>query len=144
MKRVLLILLPIVFFSCNINNSSSNTDPLKEVSFTTSQDRYSFGSVITLTIRNTSAKSVGYNMCSSTLQRKRDEGWVTINSDTYCLLYLLVMKPGNSDQYKVDLGQRYNLGKTGVYRITTNVEFKGETFTLITDPFKIGEAFRPL
>ncbi len=142
MKRIFLLFITISLTTCNVNNSASNS--LEEVNFETVQDSYTLNSVVTVVLTNTSTETVGYNPCTSTLQRKQVIRWETVEKNSICSAYLALLEPGETTQYKINLQQGYSLQKTGIYRIITEVQFKEETFKLATDPFSINEGFRTL
>lgn len=77
------------------------------------------GRSVTLILANATAGAVGYNLCSSGLERQTDAEWRAVSTDRVCTMELRTLAPGEEARYPVDLES--SLG-AGSYRFVTNVE----------------------
>src|SRR5688572_3381202 len=57
---------------------------------------------IMLHLRNSSGKTVGYNLCTSTLERDRDGTWEPTGSDRVCTLQIRTIVHGESESYRYE------------------------------------------
>lgn len=93
--------------------------------------------VVRLTLHNDSAGRVGYNLCSSTLQRKSDSTWTRIPTDEVCTMVLMSLEPGRSATFDKSLPAGLSPGQ---YRYVTSVENPVDVpqTEIATDPFTVG------
>ncbi len=89
---------------------------------------------VTLTLRNGSAAPVGYNLCSSGLQRASGGSWEAIETDEVCTMELRILQPGGSATFEKTLPADL---RPGEYRYTTNLEENGTRGAAISNPFRV-------
>jgi hypothetical protein len=77
------------------------------------------GDSITLVLENGSPDRIGYNLCTSDLQRSNDGGWETVPSDRVCTMELRTLPPGERARYPLSLASGLAEGE---YRYRTRVE----------------------
>jgi hypothetical protein len=94
------------------------------------------GSQVELVLSNDSPATIGYNLCTSTLERRSDGGWVQAPSDRVCTMELRTLPAGETVRYPYDIP-----GSTaaGEYRFVASVELMegGGRQSLTTGPFTI-------
>ena len=71
--------------------------------FTTDERTYSPGDEVLLTLRNVYGQPIGYNLCSSQLQRSVNDAWEPVQEDRICTLQLETLEPGEVDTFSVSL-----------------------------------------
>jgi hypothetical protein len=74
---------------------------------------------LTLTLSNESSGPVGYNLCSSRLERSAGNDWEPIRENRMCTLELRTLPPGEQTTYSVQLPPDIEPGE---YRFATNVQ----------------------
>ena len=95
------------------------------------------GEPVTLVLRNQSSDTLGYNLCSSALEREANGQWQPVPSDRMCTMELRMLTPGESARYPVALEASVGAGR---YRFVTSVERMGSgTRESVTSaPFAVG------
>lgn len=103
----------------------------------TDRDRYAAGSAVVLTLSNGGATEVGYNLCSSTLERRTGSGWEAQRVDLVCTMELRGLAPGSSASFTHTLPAALAAGE---YRYSTRVEERpgGAMRSVATDSFTVG------
>lgn len=77
------------------------------------------GGEVTLTLVNNTVQQIGYNLCTSTLERETGSGWEPVPSDRVCTMELRTLGPGMTDSFTLTLPPAL---PDGVYRFQANVE----------------------
>lgn len=92
------------------------------------------GDRVTLTLTNGTSSPVGYNLCSSALERRSGGTWTLVETDEICTMELRTLQPGASATFN----KRWpsNAG-SGEFRYVTRVEspLSGSGVHVATDPF---------
>lgn len=81
-------------------------------------DRTSSTTVL-LTLRNDSARAVGYNLCATMMERRSGSDWTVVPSDIACTLELRTIGPGGSTTFTRRVPATLPAGE---YRFVTQVE----------------------
>jgi hypothetical protein len=91
---------------------------------------------INLHLRNSSGKTVGYNLCASTLERNRAGAWEDVRSDRLCTLQIRTIVHGEQESYRYEPSPRLAPGE---YRATTLVDAAGRErgYKVTSDPFAV-------
>lgn len=76
------------------------------------------GETMVLTLRNGFPERVGYNLCTSALERERAGGWEAVPSDRACTMELRTLGPGEQATYQLELDDDLDAGE---YRYRTTV-----------------------
>jgi hypothetical protein len=94
------------------------------------------GDSVTLTLENGLAQPIGYNLCTSGLERQDGEDWQPVPSDRVCTMELRLLEPGERASFTLQLQPELT---GGVYRFRTNVERMeaGESDVAQTGPFRV-------
>lgn len=69
------------------------------------------GDSVTLRLTTTLGDSVGYNLCSSTLQRRLVNDWQPVPSDRICTMELRTLAPGDTARFTVRLSDGLDPGE---------------------------------
>ena len=77
------------------------------------------GDSVTLTLDNDTDGQIGYNLCSSSLERQTASGWEVVPSDVVCTMELRTLEAGSAAEYRVLIPSGIAEGQ---YRYRTNVE----------------------
>lgn len=91
------------------------------------------GQKVMLTLRNGTAAPVGYNLCSSTLQR-RWESWEAVKTDEVCTMEIRTLEPGGSATFEKTLPSD---PRSGEYRYVTNVGVENKGVMVESNPFRV-------
>lgn len=91
---------------------------------------------VLLTLENHSSEQVGYNLCSSTLERLRDGEWIAVPSDEVCTMELRLLGPTRSVAYEKNFSPDL---PSGDYRYVTSVESPAGTpqRVVASAPFRV-------
>ena len=94
------------------------------------------GDSVALVLDNGSAEIVGYNLCTTTLDRRSGEAWEPVASDRVCTMELRMLQPGQ--EARITLALPADLAP-GEYRAVTGVERMdaGERTGVATEPFQV-------
>ena len=96
--------------------------PVTDVVLRVSPDRVESGAFVHLILRNESDASVGYNLCTSVLERRTTDGWEPVPSERVCTMELRTLSPGERAEYELEIPAGLAEGR---YRATTTVERMG-------------------
>jgi hypothetical protein len=77
------------------------------------------GDTIVLTLLNGSAGDVGYNLCTSALERRTADTWEPVPTDRVCTMELRLLPPGERATFPLTLPPG---APAGDYSFTTRVE----------------------
>lgn len=96
----------------------------------------SAGDSITLELSNASDEAVGYNLCTSSLERLSGGEWRAVPSDRVCTMELRTLPPGERARYALILPPDLSPGE---YRYVTRVERldAGEGSVLRSGTFRV-------
>lgn len=91
---------------------------------------------ILLTLHNDSANTVGYNLCTSALQRRSGSEWTAVPTGEMCTMQILDLPPGGKATFEKSLPS--GLGR-GEYRYVTSVEKQPEAAQVViaSDAFTV-------
>lgn len=89
-----------------------------DVRLTVEPEAVAAGDSVTLVLTNGSSGEIGYNLCTSDLERRRDGGWEPVPSDRVCTMELRLLPPGDDARYSLAI--RSDLPR-GEYRYRTDV-----------------------
>jgi hypothetical protein len=94
------------------------------------------GDSVMLTLENGSGEQIGYNLCTSGLERRVGEAWEAVPSDRVCTMELRTLEPGREATFRLQLAAEL---ADGEYRFSTRVERmeEGAGYVISTDPFRI-------
>jgi hypothetical protein len=94
------------------------------------------GDSVSLTLHNGAAEAVGYNLCTSTLERRTGEGWEGVPDDRVCTMELRMLDPGQRADFPLQLQPDLT---AGTYRFSTRIEWlaSGTSDLLHTDEFRV-------
>lgn len=117
MKSFVLILALIVSACAPVTGiDQPSTSPAARVRFTL--EPVSPG-VVRLMLDNGASEPVGYNLCTSRLQRNDGGTWVAVPTDEVCTMQISTLNPGHDATFE----KRLPAGiPTGEYRYVTRVE----------------------
>lgn len=106
------------------------------VSLTVRPQSVAAGSTVTLVLTNRSTAEVGYNLCSSSLERLENGVWASVPSDRVCTMELRILPPGEEVSYPLELPEGL---PTGDYRFVTSAEMMeaGERGPVRSQTFRI-------
>jgi hypothetical protein len=74
---------------------------------------------VRLTLDNGASQPIGYNLCSSDLQRRSGSDWVRVDTGEMCTMQLLTLNPGHDATFEKKLPAGLSAGD---YRYVTSVE----------------------
>lgn len=92
--------------------------------------------VVGLTLENGSTGAVGYNLCTSALQRRSGTTWTPVATDDVCIMQLSSLQPGKSATFDKRLPAGLDAGE---YRYIASVEapMGSAQVQVATDPFRV-------
>lgn len=95
------------------------------------------GANVTLTLSNRGDSAIGYNLCTSALERRETNDWVAVRTDEVCTMELRNLQPGGAATFQKTLPA--NL-PPGTYRYATSIEqpMGGSRVVVVTDSFTAG------
>lgn len=96
----------------------------------------SAGASVTLLLRNGTGSDIGYNLCSSALERLDEGSWRPIPSNRVCTMEIRTLPPGEETRYPLEVPGGLEPGE---YRYLTNVEMMdaGDRGPVRSDPFRV-------
>lgn len=106
----------IVLFGCNAGMQSDG--PPGAVTLDVEPWTVSAGESVVLTLWNGSSGSVGYNLCTSSLERQEGTAWSPVPSDRACTMELRTLDAGERADYTFELPSTLAAGE---YRFRTTV-----------------------
>lgn len=100
-----------------------------------SVERVSAG-VIRLALDNGSRSPIGYNLCTSMLQRREGSAWTSVPTGEICTMQLSTLNPGHDATFEKRLPASLPAGE---YRYVSSVESPLGTSAvrIATDPFPV-------
>lgn len=97
----------------------------------------SAGDSVTLILTNHGPDAVGYNLCTSELQRRAAEAWSPVPSDRVCTMELRTLPAGEEARFTARLPAELAAGEYR-YRATVYALDTEERRVVGTDPFSLG------
>lgn len=76
------------------------------------------GDSIELTLTNRSAQEIGYNLCTTAIERRVGDDWQPVRTDRVCTMELRTLQPGAEATYRTTLPPGTTAGD---YRFHTTV-----------------------
>ncbi len=131
MKLRLLVTVVLLASACATANEDAGEPG---VSLSASPTTVAAGETITLTLSNQSAWPIGYNLCTSSLEREVATGWEPVPEDRICTMELRMLDPDSTADQQIQLAAD---AAAGSYRYTANVEDRGSMEPVSTRPFQI-------
>jgi hypothetical protein len=122
------------FFLLTACATSGNDAAEPGLSMSASPTTVSPGGSVTLTLSNQTAWPVGYNLCTSALQREAAGSWQAVPEDRICTMELRMLDPGGRSQLELQLPPTLEPGQ---YRYTANIEDRGSMEEVSTEPFTV-------
>lgn len=98
--RMILLVGTILLGACGQAMQAAGGDP---VSLSVEPLTVSAGGSVELILQNHSSTEVGYNLCTSSLERRTDSGWEAVPSDRVCTMELRTLPPGEEAHFTLDL-----------------------------------------
>ena len=77
------------------------------------------GDTVVLTLLNGASQTIGYNLCTSTLERRVGDEWEPVELGRACTMELRTMEPGGEADYRMALPTDLAAGE---YRFMATVE----------------------
>jgi hypothetical protein len=92
---------------------------------------------IVLTLTNGSALDVGYNLCTTAIERLTGDTWQSLPTDRVCTMELRTLQPGGQDRFTTTLPAG---AAPGDYRFATgvNIPLEGERSTVTSNVVRVG------
>lgn len=118
MRSVIVVALALsVLGGCSppVQNGGASSD----VELGVEPDVIEAGGTVELVLGNESSGEIGYNLCTSVIERRTEGGWDGVPSDRVCTMELRILPAGEIARYPYELPA--GLGP-GEYRFLANVE----------------------
>jgi hypothetical protein len=121
---------------CACSSSMQTGNPADDVRLSVMPTTTAPGDSVTLTLENGSSEQVGYNLCSSGLQRQTAAAWEGVPSDIVCTMELRTLDAGAQTTWRTELPSSL---ESGQYRYTTNIEAMGTggRHVVTSDSFRV-------
>jgi hypothetical protein len=126
------VLLLILLSACS-GMPAANGGATDELRLTVSPDPASAGQMVTLTLHNGTAEEIGYNLCTSGLQREVDGSWQQVPEDRICTMELRLLPPGEEAIFPLELPAT----PAGTYRYVNRLERGAAMQDVHGEPFRI-------
>jgi hypothetical protein len=132
--RTAILLATAVLAACGPSLPSGDAAPGMRLDV--APDTVAAGDSVVLTLHNDSAGAIGYNLCTSGLERQSGNDWQSVPSDRICTMELRTLEPGADARYPMELPAGLLPGE---YRFHTTVELMstGSRSDVRTDPFNV-------
>lgn len=127
MKMATLLLSLMLGSACAMNSASESTNG---VTLTAAHS----GQAVVLTLRNDSGAAVGYNLCSSTLQRRAGGTWENVPTDRMCTMEIRNLDSGGAATFDHTLPDGTAAGE---YRYVTIVDANASRANVASNPFNV-------
>ena len=89
---------------------------------------------VKLTLSNESGGPIGYNLCTSALQRRTADRWTAVETGDICTMEIRTLQNGESVTFDKALPDDT---VSGEYRYATNVDSSGSPIVVASDPFQV-------
>jgi hypothetical protein len=133
--RTVLSAVTILLGACS--PSMQTGDPASDVRLTVEPMPAAAGDSVVLTLHFGTAGQVGYNLCTSSVERQTAAGWEAIPSDVVCTMELRVLEGGQEATWRTAVASGLSPGE---YRYTTGIEAMpaGERHVIASSSFRLG------
>ena len=123
-----------LLFACSPSTRSDVSE--EDVRLSVEPAEVAAGDSITLVLNNQSSDRIGYNLCTSELERSTAGRWEIVPSDRVCTMELRTLPPAEEARYPLDLPSGLAAGE---YRYSTKVERlgTGDRTDLRSDVFRV-------
>jgi hypothetical protein len=125
----------VVLAACT--TSAGSGDSASDVTLAVEPGAASAGDSVTLVLANESASVIGYNLCTSSLERQSNGTWQPVPSDRVCTMELRSLETGAQARYPLSLPDGLEAGE---YRYRTTVELMatGDRREVESEVFRVG------
>ena len=89
---------------------------------------------VKLTLSNESGESIGYNLCTSALQRRTAGKWTAVETGDICTMEIRTLQTGGTATFTKTLPGD---AVSGEYRYATNVDSNGSPTVVASEPFNV-------
>jgi hypothetical protein len=89
---------------------------------------------VTLTLQNDSPGPIGYNLCSSSLQRRAGGTWENVETGQVCTMEIRNLDSGGTATFEQTLPSGIGAGE---YRYVTIVDANGSRVEVASNPFNV-------
>lgn len=132
--RTAILLAAILLWACgpSVQNGGAGSD----ISLDISSAEVRAGATVELVLANETSGSIGYNLCTSALERRTAGGWEGVPTDRVCTMELRTLTAGESTRYPYELPMALDEGE---YRFLATVELmdEGGRQSVWSDPFTV-------
>lgn len=94
------------------------------------------GDSVELLLRNGSGEAIGYNLCTTRLERREEAEWVRLPPDRVCMRELRTLPPGEVARYPVALAADLDPGSYRYLAMIAKLEARSRD-TVTTDTFEV-------
>jgi hypothetical protein len=129
---------------CNRWSSVIPPDSSPEGALTTDRALYGPGSDVRLNLRNIFGEQIGYNLCTSQLERESAGQWINVREDRICTMELRTLRAGETAAYTLQLPGSLS---SGTYRYLARIDMIGESgaendsmSTAISNTFRVEQS----
>jgi hypothetical protein len=92
------------------------------------------GQTVKLTLSNESGGPIGYNLCTSALQRHTAGKWAAVETGDICTMEIRTLQNGSTATFDKTLPDDT---VSGEYRYAANVDSNGTPIAVASDPFQV-------
>jgi hypothetical protein len=124
--------LPILLLSACVSAGEPDRDP--GLSLTIEPAVAAAGQPVTLILNNQTPWPLGYNLCTSLLERESGGSWEPVPEDRICTMELRLLAPEAESREQIELPSALDPGS---YRFSTNVEDRGSIEQVSSPPFQV-------
>lgn len=132
--RTAIILTAVFLLACgpSVQNGGAGSD----ISLDVVPTDVRAGATAELVLANETSGSIGYNLCTSALERRTAGGWEGVQTDRVCTMELRKLPAGEATRYPYELPTELDEGE---YRLLATVELmdEGGRQSVWTDPFTL-------
>ena len=115
--RIPVSIAALVLLACS--SSMQSGDTAADITLTAAPATLAAGDSVTLTLENDTLEQIGFNLCSSSLERQTADSWDAVQTDIVCTMELRTLDAGARADYRTALPAALAPGR---YRYTTSVE----------------------
>lgn len=94
------------------------------------------GDSAVLLLRNGSGEAIGYNLCTSRLERRDEGDWVRLPPDRVCTMELRTLPPGEVARYPLELPADLAPGSYRYLAMIARLEARSRD-TVVTERFEV-------
>ena len=94
------------------------------------------GDSVVLLLRNGSGEAIGYNLCTSRMERREESEWVRLPPDRVCTRELRTLPPGEVARYPLALGSDLDAGSYRYLAMIARLESRSRD-TVATERFEV-------